>query len=64
MSVIGIFLALTHWVDFMLIHIAANLVVNSHTTYYFLRGKEVDPVRYDTWKTSWDTRDFKGSGQQ
>jgi len=49
MSVIGMFVALTQ-VDFMLIRIAADLVVNAHTTYYFLRNKEVDPVRYDTWK--------------
>jgi hypothetical protein len=51
MSVIGMFVALTQ-VDFMLIRIAADLLVNSHTTYYFLRGKEVDPVRYDMWKHS------------
>lgn len=51
MSVIGMFVALTQ-VDFMLIRIAADLLVNSHTTYYFLRGKEVDPVRYDMWKLS------------
>jgi hypothetical protein len=43
MSVIGMFVALTQ-VDFMLIRIAADLVVNSHTMYCFLRGKEVDPV--------------------
>lgn len=49
MSVIGMFVALTQ-VDFMLIRIVADLVVNAHTTYYFLRNKEVDPVRYDTWK--------------
>ena len=54
------FVALTQ-VDFMLIRIAADLVVKSHTTYYFLRGKEVDPVRYDTWKTSCGTRACKGS---
>jgi hypothetical protein len=60
MSVIAIFVTLTQ-VDFMFIRIAADLVVNSHTTYYFLRGKEVDPVRYDTWKTSCGTRTCKGS---
>lgn len=49
MSVIGMFVALTQ-VDFMLIRIAADLIVNAHTTYYFLRGKEVDPVQYNTWK--------------
>jgi hypothetical protein len=49
MSVIGMFVALTQ-VDFMIIRITADLVVNAHTTYYFLRGKEVDAERYDTWK--------------
>lgn len=53
MSVIGMFVALTQ-VDFMLIRITADLVVNSHTTYYFLRGKEVDAERYDTWKSGND----------
>jgi len=51
MSVIGMFVALTQ-VDFMLIRIAADLIVNCNTTYYFLRGKEVDPQRYDSWKSS------------
>ena len=55
MSVIGMFVALTQ-VDFMLIRIAADLVVNAHTTYFFLRGKEVDPIRYDTWKSSVEER--------
>jgi len=50
MSVIGMFVALTQ-VDFMLIRIAADLIVNCNTTYYFLRGKEVDPQRYDMWKS-------------
>jgi len=50
MSVIGMFVALTQ-VDFMLIRIAADLIVNANTTYYFLRGKEVDPQRYDSWKS-------------
>lgn len=60
MSVIGMFVALTQ-VDFMLIRIAADLVVNAHTTYYFLRGKEVDPVRYDTWKSCHEKRGCAGS---
>ena len=34
------FVALTQ-VDFMTIRIVADLVVNSHTTYYFLRNKDV-----------------------
>ena len=52
MSVIGMFVALTQ-VDFMIIRIVA---VNSHTTYYFLRNKEVDVDRYDTWKCANNTR--------
>jgi hypothetical protein len=55
MSVIGMFVALTQ-VDFMIIRIVADLVVNSHTTYYFLRNKEVDVDRYDTWKCANNTR--------
>ena len=51
MSVIGMFVALTQ-VDFMLIRIAADLLVNAHTTYYFLRGKEVDELQYNMWKHS------------
>lgn len=51
MSVIGMFVALTQ-VDFMLIRIAADLIVNSHTTSYFLKGKEVDAMKYNTWKQS------------
>lgn len=51
MSVIGMFVALTQ-VDFMFIRIAADLLVNCNTTYYFLRGKIVDPVLYNQWKTT------------
>ena len=49
MSVIGMFVALTQ-VDFMLIRIAADLMVNHYTTYWFLRGKKVDPIKYEQWK--------------
>jgi hypothetical protein len=49
MSVIGMFVALTQ-VDFMFIRIAADLIVNGHTTYYFLRGKIVNPALYNQWK--------------
>jgi hypothetical protein len=55
MSVIGMFVALTQ-VDFMLIRIAADLIVNSHTTTYFLRGKEVDAMKYNAWKQSSESR--------
>ena len=51
MSVIGMFVALTQ-VDFMLIRIAADLVVNQYTTYWFLRGKSTDPLRYQLWLKS------------
>jgi hypothetical protein len=51
MSVIGMFVALTQ-IDFMFIRIAADLLVNSHTTYYFLRGKVVNPTLYNQWKHS------------
>jgi hypothetical protein len=49
MSVIGMFVALTQ-VDFMFIRIAADLLVNAHTTYYFLRGKIVNATMYNEWK--------------
>lgn len=45
MSVIGMFVALTQ-VDFMLIRIVADLVVNHFTTYWFLRNKTVDKAMY------------------
>jgi hypothetical protein len=61
MSVIGMFVALTQ-VDFMFIRITADLIVNSHTTFYFLRGKEVNSERYNEWKkTSSDTGDVLGN---
>ncbi len=49
MSVIGMFVALTQ-VDFMFIRIAADLLVNAHTTYYFLRGKIGNTALYNQWK--------------
>lgn len=51
MSVIGMFVALTQ-VDFMFIRISADLLVNAHTTYYFLRGKEVNAALYNEWKNT------------
>jgi hypothetical protein len=48
MSVIGMFVALTQ-IDFMLIRIAADLLVNNYTTYWFLRGKTTDSERYRQW---------------
>jgi hypothetical protein len=51
MSVIGMFVALTQ-VDFMFIRILADLIVNAHTTYYFLRGKIVNETLYNEWKNT------------
>lgn len=48
MSVIGMFVALTQ-IDFMLIRISADLMVNHFTTYWFLRGKQTNPMRYRIW---------------
>ena len=51
MSVIGLFVALSQ-VDFMLIRLGADIIVNHITTLYFLRGKIVDPARYREWSES------------
>lgn len=48
MSVIGMFVALTQ-IDFMIIRITADLMVNHFTTYWFLRGKQTNPMRYRIW---------------
>jgi len=56
MSVIGMFVALTQ-VDFMFIRICADLLVNAHTTYYFLRGKKVNAAKYNEWKNTNERRD-------
>ena len=56
MSVIGMFVALTQ-VDFMFIRICADLLVNAHTTYYFLRGKTVNAAKYNEWKNTNERRD-------
>jgi len=46
MSVIGLFVALSQ-VDFMLIRLAADLLVNHFTTFFFLKGKLVNVRRYN-----------------
>lgn len=46
MSVMGMFVALTQ-VDFMLIRISADMLVNHYTTEWFLRKKIVDKEKYD-----------------
>ena len=47
--VIGTFVALTQ-IDFTLIRITADLLINYYTTGWFLRGKIVDKTKYDEWK--------------
>ena len=49
MSVIGMFVALTQ-IDFMLVRILADILVNHFTTFWFLRGKKVDIHKYEQWK--------------
>lgn len=44
-STIGLFVALTQ-VDFMLIRLFADMAVNHYTTFWFLRDKQYDPVKY------------------
>ena len=44
-SVIGLFVALTQ-VDFMLVRLVADMIVNHFTTAYFLRNKIVDSEKY------------------
>jgi hypothetical protein len=51
MGTIGLFVALTQ-VDFLLIRLVADLIVNHVTTAYFLRSKVVDPERYHIWENS------------
>jgi len=46
MSVIGLFVALSQ-VDFMVIRLLADLIVNHYTTFFFLKGKIVDVGRYN-----------------
>ena len=50
-GVIGMFVALTQ-IDFMLIRICADLLVNYYTTYLFMRNKTVNPTRYKEWLRS------------
>ena len=50
-SVIGLFVALTQ-VDFMLIRLLADIIVNHYTTRWFLKDKTHDPHKYDEWNRS------------
>lgn len=45
-STIGLFVALTQ-ADFMLIRLAADMIVNHYTTFWFLRNKTCDPIMYE-----------------
>ena len=51
MGTICLFVALTQ-VDFLLIRLIADLIVNHVTTAYFLRGKVVDADLYNLWESS------------
>lgn len=54
-SVIGLFVALTQ-VDFLIIRLAADLLVNHYTTFYFLKHKVVDKERYTFYQNQDDAR--------
>jgi hypothetical protein len=45
MGVLGLMISLTQ-IDFVLIRMAADLMVNMYTTYKFMQNKEVNPERY------------------
>lgn len=47
-TIIGLFVALTQ-IDFTLIRLCSDLIVNYITTAYFLRGKIVDREKYEVW---------------
>ena len=47
-SIVGLFVALTQ-IDFTVVRLGSDLIVNWMTTNYFLRGKIVDKHKYDAW---------------
>lgn len=47
-SIVGLFVALTQ-IDFTVVRLISDMIVNHITTAYFLRGKIVDKVKYDAW---------------
>lgn len=47
-SIVGLFVALTQ-IDFTIVRLVSDLIVNHITTAYFLRGKVVDKQKYDVW---------------
>ena len=50
-SILGLFVALTQ-VDFTVVRLLSDLIINHITTAYFLRGKVVNPKRYNAWQES------------
>ncbi len=48
MNVFALFVMLSQ-VDFLLIRICADLIVNVYTCHRFMKGKTVDPERYAAW---------------
>lgn len=47
-SIVGLFVALTQ-IDFTVVRLLADLIVNHITTSYFLRGKVTDSAKYNEW---------------
>lgn len=47
-SIVGLFVALTQ-IDFTVVRLISDMIVNHITTAYFLRGKIVDKNKYDAW---------------
>ena len=60
-SVIGLFVALTQ-VDFMLIRLLADVIVNHFTTFWFLQNKIVDNKEYENWQRLQDHRKQSSEG--
>jgi hypothetical protein len=56
MSIFGIFLLLSQ-LDFMLIRMLADSVVNLYTAYSFMRHKKTNLAKYNEWKHKFETND-------
>ena len=54
-SIVGLFVALTQ-IDFTVVRLGSDLIVNWMTTNYFLRGKIVDKNKYDAWMREQEPR--------
>ena len=48
MSVFSIYLLMSQ-IDFLIIRAVADAIVNTYTTYRFLRGKKTNPTKYARW---------------